>query len=220
MELIVLGATGATGRLLVEQAIARGHDVVAYVRRPEVLSERPGLRVVGGQLTDAPALRSALTGADAVLCAIGPTRARDLFGTDLLQRTLPVVADTMSAAGVRRLVLLSAFGVGATRATASRLAKVVFSTVARSIQRDKQLAEARLAGADLDVTTVYAVALSDAAPSDTAVVRDVAAVSHVRGFPRVPRANVARAMLDAVEDAGTVGRGLIVSSAGTVTAEH
>ena len=217
MKLIVLGATGATGRLLVEQAVERGHEVVAYVRRPEALSERTGLRVVGGQLTDAPALRSALTGADAVLCAIGPRRVKDLFGTDLLQRTLPALADAMSAAGVRRLVLLSAFGVGATRATASLPAKVIFTTVARSIQRDKQVAESRLARADLDVTTVFAVALTDAAPSDTVVVRDVATVSHVSGFPRVSRADVARAMVDAVEDDATVGKGLIVSSAGTVT---
>ena len=216
MKLIVLGATGATGRLVVEQAVARGHEVVAYVRRPEALSERPGLRVVGGQLTDAAALRTALTGADAVLCAIGPTRAKDLFGTDLLQRTLPVLADAMSAAGVRRLVLLSAFGVGATRATASPLAKAFFSTVARSIQRDKQLAEARLAGADLDLTTVYAVGLTNSAPSADAVVRDVATVSRVSGFPRISRADVARAMLDAVADDATVGKGLLVSSAGTV----
>jgi hypothetical protein len=87
--------------------------------------------------------------------------------------------------------------------------------VARSIQRDKQLAEARLAGTGLDVTTVYAVGLTNRAPSDDAVVRDVAAVSQVNGFPRISRADVARAI--AVADVATAGQGILVSSAGTVT---
>ncbi|HLM05831.1 MAG TPA: NAD(P)H-binding protein [Blastococcus sp.] len=216
MKLVVLGATGATGRLLVDQAIDRGHEVVAYVRRPGALSERPGLRVLGGNLTDEPALRAAFAGADAVLCALGPNRAKDLVGTDLMQRMLPPIARAMAAAGVRRLVLLSAFGVGDTMASASLLGKIAYRTAARSVHRDKEIAESRLAGAGLDVTTVYPVMLTNGPPSDTAVVRDVATVSKVSGLPRVSRATVATAMLDAAEDAATVGKRLVVSSADTV----
>jgi putative NADH-flavin reductase len=215
MKLVILGATGATGRQLVDQALGRGHEVVAYVRRPDALAERPGLQVVGGQLTD-DQLTSALAGADAVLCAIGPKRLKDLFGTDLMQRTLPHVAAAMSAAGVRRIVLLSAFGVGETLAVASPAAQVAFRTAVRSLYRDKEIAESRLATTGLDVTTVYAVFLTNGPPSDSAVVRDVATVSRVRGMPRVSRATVATAMLDAAEDPATAGRRLLVSSAGTV----
>src|SRR3954454_7208877 len=100
MRLVVLGATGRTGRLLIEQALERGSEVVAYVRRPEAVPERPGLLVVGGQLTDQPAFRSALSGADAALCAIGPTSVKELFGPDLMRRVLPQVADAMTGAGV------------------------------------------------------------------------------------------------------------------------
>ncbi|WP_167760580.1 NAD(P)-binding oxidoreductase [Blastococcus sp. CT_GayMR16] len=216
MKLVILGATGLTGHRLVDQAIERGHEVVAYVRSPDALRGRPGLRVVGGQLTDEPALRSALTGADAVLCAIGPKGLRGLIGADLMQRTLPVVVEAMSGAGVRRLVLLSAYGVGDTAASASPIATIAFRTAVRSLYRDKQLAESRLATADVDVTTVYPLSLTNDPLSDTAVVRDVATVTRVSGLPKVPRANVAKAMLDAVEDPGTIGRRLIVSSAGTV----
>lgn len=217
MRLVVLGATGGTGHRLVDQALHRGHEVVAYVRRPEAVVRRPGLTVVGGQLTDAPALTAALTGADAVLCAIGPTGVKDLFGSDLMQRTLPVVADAMTAAGVRRLVLMSAFGVGDTAASASPLAKVTFGTVARSLYRDKQRAESRLAKADLDVTTVYPTALTNDPPGDAAVVREVTTVSRVSGMPKISRAAVATAMLDAVEDPATIGRRLLVTHAGAVT---
>jgi uncharacterized protein YbjT (DUF2867 family) len=213
---VVLGATGGTGRLLVEQAVDRGHTVVAYVRRPEALTGRPGLEVVGGQLDDEPALRAALTGADAVLCAIGPNRPTDLVGTDLMQRMLPAISGAMGAAGVRRLVLLSAYGVGDTFRTASPAGKLAFRTFARSVYRDKEIAERALATVGLDVTTVYPVVLRNGPPDDTAVVRDLAAVAHVSGLPRVSRATVARAMLDAAEDPAAVDGRLVVSSAGTV----
>jgi putative NADH-flavin reductase len=216
VKLVVLGATGATGRLLVDQAIDRGHEVVAYVRRPDAVADRPRLRILGGELTDEPALRAAFAGADAVLCAIGPNRAKDLVGTDLMQRMLPPIARAMSSAGVLRLVLLSAFGVGDTIGPASPLGKIVFRTAVRSVYRDKEVAESRLAGAGLDVTTVYPVVLTNGPLSDTSVVRDLTTVSRVSGLPRISRATVATAMLDAVEDVTTVGKRLLVSGAGTV----
>jgi len=172
--------------------------------------------VLGGQLTDEAALRAALTGADAVLCAIGPKSVKDLVGSDLMQRMLPVIADAMSAAGVRRLLLLSAYGVGDTVRTASPVGKVAFRTFARSVYRDKEVAESRLATSGVDVTTVYPVVLTNGPPDDTAVVRNAATVERVSGLPRVSRATVATAMLDAVEDPGSVGKRLLVSSAGTV----
>jgi putative NADH-flavin reductase len=216
VRLVILGATGRTGSLLVDQAIARGHTVVAYVRRPEALTERKRLRVVGGELTDEPALTSALDGADAVLAAIGPTGVSGLVGADLMQRTLPVVSAAMGAAGVHRLVLLSAWGVGATAASGSLVAKVAWRTAVRSLYHDKEIAEAALGATGLDVTTVYPVALINGPTRGGAVVRDVATVSHVDGMPRVSRADVATAMLDAVERSDDVGRGLLVSAEGTV----
>jgi len=214
VRLVVLGATGATGRLLVDQALERGHEVLAYVRRPDALTERPGLTVVGGELTDRPALTTALAGADAVLVAIGPTGVRGLIGADLMQRTLPVVSAAMAAAGVRRMVLLSAYGVGDTAASASPVAKLAFGTAVRSLYRDKKLAEAQLAATGLDVTTVYPTALSNSPATDSVDVRDLGTVAHVNGMPTISRAAVARAMLDAVEDPATVGVRLLVTRPG------
>ena len=216
MRLVILGATGKTGRLLVDQAIGRGHEVVAYVRRPDALDDRPGLRVVGGELTDEPALTAALDGADAVLCAIGPTGVTGLIGADLMQTTLPVISAAMAAAGVRRLILLSAWGVGDTAASAGLVAKVAFRTAVRSLYHDKQIAEAELAATGLDVTTLYPVTLTNGPLSGTAVVRDVAEVSHVDGMPKVSRATVAAAMLDAVEKPDAAGTRLLVSAEGSV----
>src|SRR4051812_32233765 len=174
MQLVVLGATGRTGGLVVGQALGRGHQVVAYVRRPEALTERPGLRVVGGELTDQPALAAAMTGSDAALCALGPTGIKGLVGADLMRRTLPTVAGAMTAAGVRRLVLMSAFGVGDTAASASFSARLSFQTAMRSVYRDKHEAESALAATGLDVTTVYPTMLTNSPSDATPVVRDLA----------------------------------------------
>ena len=216
MRVVVLGATGGTGRLLVEQAIDRGHEVVAYVRRPDALSPRPGLDVVRGQLTDEPALTAAMAGAGAVLCAIGPTGVKDLLGTDLMRRSLPVVAAAMTAAGVRRLVLLSAYGVGDTARSASLTARLTFRTAVRALYRDKREAEERLAATGLDVTTVHPTMLTNGETGEAPVVRDATTVGHVSGMPKVSRAALATAMLDAAEDPATVGRRLIVTRPGKV----
>jgi len=72
MNIVVLGATGRTGRLVVEQAIAAGHTVTALVRSPEKLAVRnPNLHVVAGQATDPSAVARALDRADALISTLG-----------------------------------------------------------------------------------------------------------------------------------------------------
>jgi len=72
MKLVVLGANGRTGRLVVEQALAAGHNVTALVRSPEKLTIRnSGLRIVAGGATDAADVARALEGGDAVLSTLG-----------------------------------------------------------------------------------------------------------------------------------------------------
>jgi putative NADH-flavin reductase len=79
MNVIVFGASGRTGRLVVEQALEKGHTVTAFVRNPTAFSEdagliraHPKLRVVAGDALDAGAVAEAIAGHQAVVCAIGP----------------------------------------------------------------------------------------------------------------------------------------------------
>ena len=62
MKLLVLGATGATGREVVSQALQAGHQVTAYVRNPTLLERAPGLHVAAGDAADGTALERALQG--------------------------------------------------------------------------------------------------------------------------------------------------------------
>jgi uncharacterized protein YbjT (DUF2867 family) len=107
-KLVVFGATGATGRLVVEEAVAAGHSVTAFARRPGPVPA--GVRVVRGDVADAAAVLGAVTGHDAVICALGaPARSRDRVRET---GTRHLVA-AMQQAGVPRLVVQSTYGLGA-----------------------------------------------------------------------------------------------------------
>ena len=68
MKLFVIGATGRTGHEIVEQALARGHDVTAFVRLPESISQRnERLTIVRGNVMDENELRDAMQNHDAVV---------------------------------------------------------------------------------------------------------------------------------------------------------
>lgn len=212
MTLVLIGATGATGRQVLALALERGDEVVAYVRSPyklEDLQGRPGLTVVPGQLTDVERMARAMAGADAVVVALGPpARPSTALRCTLMRRSLPAVAEAMERAGLRRAVVLSAWGVGATARTASAVVQAGFATLMRAVFRDHEEAEEPLRGR-LDLTTVHPVILTDDEDQPT-LVRPDSGVEHVRGVPRVSRAAVARALLDAAHDEGTIGERLIV----------
>ena len=75
MRIAVFGGTGATGRLLIDQALDRGHSVTAYARHPEKLGiEDDRLTVVAGELWDSAAIDRAVEGSDAVVSLLGQGR--------------------------------------------------------------------------------------------------------------------------------------------------
>ena len=110
MKVAIIAVTGGIGRQLLEQAIAAGHDVTAVARNPQNLSPAPA-RTVAADLasTDPAALHSAVAGADAVLSALGPRSKAD---AGVAARGTKVVIQAMQAAGVRRIIVVSAAPIG------------------------------------------------------------------------------------------------------------
>jgi putative NADH-flavin reductase len=100
MNLTIFGATGKTGKLIAEQALAAGHDVTALVRDPSKVSENhPRLKVLRGAANDAAEIERAVRGADAVISAMGAGNGTlTTFGTN--------VVPAMISTGVSRIVSL------------------------------------------------------------------------------------------------------------------
>src|SRR4051794_40704206 len=125
MNLTIFGATGGVGREVVTQALDTGHHVTAYVRSPAKLTNtHPNLTVIGGELTDRDAVRRALTGADAVISALGPSLDRKATGMPLVDGTRTIV-DAMQAEGVERYIGMATPSLRDERDTRSLLGLIV-----------------------------------------------------------------------------------------------
>jgi putative NADH-flavin reductase len=105
MNVTVFGATGAIGQQIVQQLRASRHVVTAYVRTPAKVPSTWGqdVTVVTGEITDAAAIDRAVTGADAVVSALGPSMDRKAIGLPLVEGTEHIV-EAMQRHGVRRYV--------------------------------------------------------------------------------------------------------------------
>ena len=108
MRVVILGGTGPSGILLIEEALAAKHVIVVYARSPQKLPARlnkhPDITIIKGELEDSKALDTALAGADAVLSALGPSFGNP-SGTPIA-RGYSAVLDAMRRQGVKRLIAL------------------------------------------------------------------------------------------------------------------
>ena len=106
MKILVSGATGNVGRLVVEQALARGHEVVALARNPQNLQlEHPNLTTGAVDILDAQALKPWLQGVDAVISTVGIGTSKT--PTTLYSAGTKNLLDAMQEHGVSRLVVIS-----------------------------------------------------------------------------------------------------------------
>lgn len=107
MRVTVFGASGAIGRLVVQQLLDDGHQVTALVRTPGKLAvTHADLTVVAGQLSDCDAVEQAVSGADAVISALGPSLKRSTTGTQVTDGTRSIV-QVMERRRVRRFIGLA-----------------------------------------------------------------------------------------------------------------
>lgn len=211
MRLTVLGATGGIGGHVVRQALDRGFTVTAVVRDPARLPLTHAALQVSAvpDLADTATLTTLLNGSDAVLSGIG---ARGRHDGPVAATATGHLLTAMSAAGVRRVVVVSAAPVGPSPDGDGFLSRhvllPVISAVFRDVYTDLRAMEQALAGSRAEWTVVRPPKLVDKPLTGhyrTAVGANVAN-GHTIG-----RADVAHAMLAALDDPATIGRPLGVA---------
>jgi putative NADH-flavin reductase len=112
-RVLIVGATGGTGRHLVEQALERGHTVTALARDPSALRvEHPRLTIVRGNVLDYQSVEAAVRGQDAVVSALG--HKRFLGPTRILSEGTRNVLHAMETHHVPRFVCETSLGIGDT----------------------------------------------------------------------------------------------------------
>jgi uncharacterized protein YbjT (DUF2867 family) len=207
MNLLVLGATGGTGRLVVEQALAAGHTVTALVRSPEKLAtSQPNLRVVTGSATDPESVAGAMEGADAVISTLGGG------GSVIADSTAAIVAAARQT-GVRRVDVLSSWLVQQDRM--SPLLRLATGIAMGGLIKDKSAGEQLLRQSDLDWTIVYASTLGDGPATGSTVLPEGVNWSMSQ---KVSRADVATWLIQAATDGQPGGRSVRITG-GTSTKE-
>ena len=151
MKLAILGATGKTGGHALRHALAAGHRVRVLVRDPAKLdTTHERLEVARGDATNVDDCARLVEGCEAVVAAIGPP---GLGVTTVRQDIARAVTAAMAQQGVRRIVWLSALGVGDNIAQARRSSWIgVFfmKTLLKKTYVDADAAERVLRGSGLD----------------------------------------------------------------------
>ncbi|MBD9536372.1 MAG: NAD(P)-dependent oxidoreductase [Stenotrophomonas sp.] len=109
MKVALIGATGFVGQALLEELLARGHDVTALARHPEKLAAHPHLRTVKADAQDAAQVQAAVAGNDAVISAFNAGWSNPDIYRDFMSGTRAIVAGT-KAAGVKRYIVIGGAG--------------------------------------------------------------------------------------------------------------
>lgn len=199
MRLVVFGASGQCGRLLVRMAAEAGHAVTAVVRPATAYAPPPGVRVLRGDPLDPAVVTTAVADHDAVASALGLMRKNPanpwsplVSPPDFSSRTAALIVAAMQAAGVRRVCAVSAAGVGD---SAARMNWLMRFLVARSnvgvAYRDLDAMERVYAASGLDWQAPRPTRLTDGPRTDRWREGDAFPITAA-----ISRADVAAYMLD------------------------
>ncbi len=168
MKLAIFGGTGKTGRLLVEQALAAGHEVTVLARTPAKLGPaRAGLRVIGGDALDPARVEEAVSGAQAVLSLLGPAKDAPPFS---ISHSMDNIMQAAERCGVRRLVVAAGAGVGDPAdkpGPVDKLIGVLLKTAAKGAYEDMSAMARGVRASHLDWTLVRIPRLTDDPPKGT-----------------------------------------------------
>ncbi|PTL75274.1 NAD(P)-dependent oxidoreductase [Vitiosangium sp. GDMCC 1.1324] len=216
MKVIVFGATGGTGHAAVQELLDGGHEVTAFSRHADQLglrSER--LRLAPGDARDAGAVERAISGQDAVVVSLGvndnPLKVRFLHRsntpTTICSEGTRNIIQAMGKLGVRRLVVVSAFGVGETREKLPWFFKLGYRLIKEQIS-DKERQEQLVRNSGLDWVIVQPVGLTNGRPLHEVLASTQGEVHH----HTIPRSSVGRFLASVVSDDQFLGRTVALSS--------
>ena len=193
MKVVIIGSTGATGLALVQQALDRGHHVVAFARNPAAISiTHDRLEVVQGDVLDSHVLQRAVRGADAAISVLG-VRMGQTRNTVRSAGTRNIVR-VLAAAGVMRFVSVSAVGAGAHLQTLPWIARVLLPLLVGKWRLEEAgLQEDVIAKSPLDWVILRAPRLVDGQGTGSYRIAE----NVKTGFgDKLPRADLAKALLD------------------------
>ena len=218
-KILVVGATGGTGRATIDALVRQGHQVTAFSRHAESLEiDSDGVTILNGDATNQDDVERAVAGHDAVIITLGitenPVRVR-LFGAaktpnDVRSVGTRNVIAAMRKHGVRRLVVQSSYGVGETRGSLRWLERLFFSVLLKPQIADTEVQEIEVRESGVDWVLAQPVHLTD---EDSDAMPFASADGQVREW-KISRKDVGRFLALAVQVPEYLGQSVALSGAG------
>jgi putative NADH-flavin reductase len=209
MKIVIFGASGRTGKPMLERALAAGHEVTAFVRNPSnIATTHERLRVMAGDVLDQQAVAEAIKGQDAVLLVLGHTKSSP---KDILTRGTEHVLAAMKQHGVRRLINITGAGVADPNDQPrlfNKFMSFLLKRLAADLLADSERQTRMIRESGLDWTIVRVPVLNDNPPSGN--VR-AGYVGNGTGA-RIARADVADFMLRQLDDASYLHKAPMISN--------
>ena len=203
MKVLIIGGTGGTGRLIVQEARARGHDVVALVRSREKGASLGQVHLALGDATDEATIAAALEGCDAVISALG-TPMSPFKEVTLLSTATAALIRSMKSQKVRRLICITGMGAGDSKGHGGFFFDRIFHPLMLAkVYVDKDRQESLIRASELDWVIVRPSVLNDKPAAGQ--VRVLTDLSNFHGGS-IARADVARFTVNQLTDDRYLGQ--------------
>jgi putative NADH-flavin reductase len=204
MKIVIFGASGRTGSLLLEQALSEGHEVRAYVRKAGSISKiHPNLKVIVGNLNEIPRLKEAITGADACFSTLGGNSLTH-HSPDIIEG-IDCIVSIMEQEVVPRFIYLSTIGAGDSKYFMAQPIRFLVVNIALRVPiADHTINEQRIVKSKLHWIVVRPGGLNDRLKTNNLIHGSEKTV--LKGNPGISRANVAAFMLQQLVDSKYVNK--------------
>ena len=153
MKVLIIGASKGIGLATTKAALAAGYDVRAFARSAAAMTlSDPRLEKAQGDATRKQDVEAALAGVDAVILTLGVDLGELIKPVHLFSDATRVIVTAMTASSVKRLICITGFGAGDSRASIGLLQRVPFQIVFGRAYDDKTRQEDLIKQSGLDWT--------------------------------------------------------------------
>ncbi len=198
MKIVVVGASGKTGRLVIEEAVNTGYEVIAYVRTKEsVKLVHPNLTIVEGQLNEKDKLKTVLSGADVCVSTLGGASLTK--HSRALVEGIDVIVGLLEELKVKRFIYMSSIGAGSSRYFMPQPFRFFIADLLLRVPlADHTKNENRIMKSQLDWTILRPGGLIDGAKSET--LKHGSESLSMKGNQTISRASVAAFIVNQLTD--------------------
>jgi putative NADH-flavin reductase len=214
MKVLILGAAGKTGRLVVDQALAVGHKVVAFVHAaPEGKEQEdqkhpfpPTAEVIHGDVQNPTRLEHAMQGCEAVIDTLGgktPWKS-----TELEANAARVVLEVMERVGAKRLIVISVLGAGENEGQIPFMYEhLLMPTYLRGAIKDKNEMESEVRSSQVEWVLVRPPVLNDHDATGSIHIVPAHEIAH-----HLTRADLAHFLVDQLTSNQHVGQTVTIAN--------